>query len=374
MRITIVIGAFLSMPPAPAGAIEKVWAGLAREFAKRGHAVTVICPAYGSLPAQETIDGVDYRRHSGFDRTGSQYWDLWRDFRYAAAIRKRLPDADVTLFNCFWLPRLVVGRAELGILDFHLQRFPKRQLFLYRRLDRISTVSAVIAENARKQTPSVASLLDVIPNPVDTDLFYPGAQTSDNNHRVLFHGRIHPEKGLHLLLNAARLLKQRGDAIDLSIIGPHRSEHGGGGEAYFESLKQHAADLDVHFEPPIVEAEALADRLRQCAIHCYPSVALHGEASPVAPIEAMACGAVPVVSDLPQFDAYVHPGVTGLMFERQASDAVEQLAAALQELLANDQRRAMLRKNAIAMAQTCSMAAIADQHLAAWEQLIEART
>ena len=33
MRINVIIGAFSSLPPAPAGAIEKVWAQLAASFA-----------------------------------------------------------------------------------------------------------------------------------------------------------------------------------------------------------------------------------------------------------------------------------------------------------------------------------------------------
>ena len=37
MNINVVIGAFASIPPAPAGAVEKVWNHLTRSFAAAGH-------------------------------------------------------------------------------------------------------------------------------------------------------------------------------------------------------------------------------------------------------------------------------------------------------------------------------------------------
>jgi len=372
MRITVVIGAFLSMPPAPAGAIEKVWSRMCACFAADGHEVTVICPEWGDLPAEETIEGVRYVRRSGFDRTGSSLGDLWLDHRYARVVRRCLPPADVTVFNSFWLPRMVRGRAELGLLDFHLQRFPKRQMWLYKGVDRISTVSEAIAEAVRAQTPAVGHLLDVVPNPVDTAVFTP-----DANHacgeipRVLFHGRVHPEKGIDVLIEACRIAHDRGVEFQVGIIGPHEVGQGGGGEAYLEQLKSLASGLSITFEGRIVSSEELADRLRDCDFHCYPSMAFHGEASPVAPLEAMACGAVPVVTDLPQFAGYVRDHETGLVFARSGEGAAGRLADALIELACNDELRSRLREAAITEAGRCSVEVIARRHVSAWTRLME---
>ena len=372
MRITVVIGAFLSMPPAPAGAIEKVWSRLCASFAAEGHEVTAVCPAWGDLPEREEIEGVSYVRLSGFERTGSTWGDLWLDYRYSRVIRHALPPADVTVFNNFWLPRMVRRQSELGLLDFHLQRFPKRQMWLYKDLDRISTVSDAIADAVRDQTPKVGHLIDVIPNPVDTQVFYPDpAYVAPEHPRMLFHGRIHPEKGLEVLIDACRKVRDRGISLETKIIGPHEVGQGGGGDQFLDLLKSRAEGLDVSFEGRVVAPEDLAQRLRQCEIHCYPSMAFHGEASPVAPLEAMACGAVPVVSDLPQFAGYVRDRETGLVFAREGDGASDRLADLIVELASNDAERARLRNAAIEQAGECAVEVIARRHLDAWSRLME---
>lgn len=372
MRINIVIGAFLSMPPAPAGAIEKVWSRLGASFASAGHDVTVICPAWGDLPEESVIEGVRYIRKSGFDRTGSRWGDLWLDYRYGRVIRKILPDADVTVFNNFWLPRMVRRRDGLGLLDFHLQRFPKRQMWLYKDMDRISTVSDAIADAVKAQTPQVAGLLDVVPNPVDTTVFTPDPDYAcPEKLRVVFHGRVHQEKGLGVLIDACRKVEEEGVSLSTTIIGPHEVGQGGGGEEYLAELKASADGLDITFEGRVVAPEDLAAKLRSCDIHCYPSMAFYGEASPVAPLEAMACGAVPVVSDLPQFAGYVRDRETGLVFAREGSEASSRLARALIELARNPEERSRLREAAIIQARACSVEVIAKRHLDAWAQLLE---
>lgn len=374
MRITVVIGAFLSMPPAPAGAIEKVWSRMCACFAADGHEVTVVCPKWGDLPERETIEDVAYHRCSGFDRSGSTWGDLLLDYRYSRVIRRILPPAEVTVFNCFWLPRMVRRRRELGLLDFHLQRFPKRQMWLYKDLDRISTVSDVIADAARAQTPKVGHLLDVVPNPVDIEVFHPDPSYEVPEHlRVVYHGRIHPEKGLDVLIEACRIAHERGVDLRTSIIGPHEIGQGGGGEEYLDHLKSIAEGLSISFEGRIVAPEDLALKLQACDFHCYPSMAFHGEASPVAPLEAMACGAVPVVSDLPQFAGYVRDRETGIVFAREGEGAGSRLADALVELACDDVLRARLRKAAIAQARECAVEVIARRHVTAWSKLMERR-
>jgi len=42
MKITIVTGAFLPVPPIMGGAIEKAWFALAQEFTRRDHVVDLV--------------------------------------------------------------------------------------------------------------------------------------------------------------------------------------------------------------------------------------------------------------------------------------------------------------------------------------------
>jgi len=69
MRITIVMGFFLPVPPVAGGATEKIWFRLAREFAAAGHAVTLVSRRWPGCPSRETIDGITMIRVRGFDHT-----------------------------------------------------------------------------------------------------------------------------------------------------------------------------------------------------------------------------------------------------------------------------------------------------------------
>ena len=372
MRINVIIGAFSSLPPAPAGAIEKVWAQLAASFAASGHEVTALCPAWEGLPEQEQVNGVNCIRRSGFKRVGSTWRELALDYRYSRYMRKLLPPSDVSVCNCFWMPVLLKNmKSQFGLIDLHLQRFPKRQMFLYRKIDRISTVSNAIADAVRAQTPSVGRLLEVIPNPVDLDVYYPPSEPSDRSRlEVFFHGRIHPEKGINVLIEATRIARDRGTEFDVAVTGPHELDKGGGGDDYLRELKLLSEGLPVRFEQPIYDQHKLADRLRCCDIHCYPSLAFYGEASPVAPVEAMACGAVPVVSDLPQFEGYARHMDTALVFKREGPEAAGRLADALVTLVQDDALRARLRSAALKQAQDLAVDIIAGRHLRTWERLM----
>jgi len=74
MKITIVLGAFLPVPPVMGGAVEKVWFALSQEFARRGHEVVLVARALPELPRSETRDDVRHLRVRGFDTPRSLLW------------------------------------------------------------------------------------------------------------------------------------------------------------------------------------------------------------------------------------------------------------------------------------------------------------
>jgi glycosyltransferase involved in cell wall biosynthesis len=368
MRITIVIGPFFPMPPDATGAIEKVWHSLAGAFAVRGHAVTVLAPRGDATPDDDERDGVRYRRLPRYARTGSTRRDLVKDFAYSLRALRNLPDADVTVTNCFWLPAILrftpVTRRRIGAIDVHCQRFPKGQFRLYRHVERISTVSAVIADAIREQDAVAGARTIVIPNPVDLATFRPVASDRPRGKRILFTGRIHPEKGLEILARAYRRLRADDPAVTLRLVGPVEISRGGGGEAFAARLRELAGDAPIEFGGNVADPARLADELRAADVYCYPSVAFLGEASPVAPLEAMACGTVPVVSDLPQFREYLVDDETGLAFPREAAEPDRELAARLERVLDDAALRDRLSAAGVAKAREFSIEAIAERHLA----------
>jgi glycosyltransferase involved in cell wall biosynthesis len=193
LKITIVTGAFLPVPPGPAGAVEKIWARLAREFAHRGHSVTLLSRKHKDLAENEIVDGVRYIRKSGFAFTQRRSVNMIRDLCYALSTIGSLPESQITITNTFFLPVLTtLFPKRFGKTVVDLQRYPKGQLWLYSRCGRVRAPSKAILDAAVLQYPSAKHMLKTIPNPVDVGTFFPPTEprTPAAQGAILFTGRI----------------------------------------------------------------------------------------------------------------------------------------------------------------------------------------
>jgi glycosyltransferase involved in cell wall biosynthesis len=157
------------------------------------------------------------------------------------------------------------------------------------------------------------------------------------------------------------------------LVGPVAQGEGGGGEAFADELKRQVEGLPVRFVAPVFDLEALVNIYDEADVFVYPSVAETGEAMPLAPVEAMARGLVPVVSDLSVFREYLMPGKNGLMFDHRSKDATENLAAALRELVSNEEQRTRLGAEARETAEHFSTQVIADKYLQLFGKVISGR-
>jgi glycosyltransferase involved in cell wall biosynthesis len=103
------------------------------------------------------------------------------------------------------------------------------------------------------------------------------------------------------------------------------------------------------------------------AVFVYPSLAEQGETFGLAPLEAMACGAVPIVSDLACFGDYITPGVNGLVFNHRASNAAGLLAKEMLALASNPAVRSALAEAALAVRKSHHPASIAAEFVRLFE-------
>jgi glycosyltransferase involved in cell wall biosynthesis len=333
MRITIVLGAFFPVPPVMGGAVEKVWLALGKEFARRGHEVTEISRTFPQFPAREKLDGVDHRRVRGFNQPRSRLWLKLLDLVYSFRVLSALPAADILVTNTFWLP-LLARSKRFGLLYIHVQRGPKGQMKWYRHAARLLAVSRSIADAIITEAPQLAPKVRVIPNALPFPI--PETPSTSRSKKLLFVGRVHPEKGIDLFLRAiGKVPAEIVNGWHVEIVGPTETHLGGGGEAFAAGLRDLATRnrIKVEWTGAVFEEAQLLRRYQSAAIFIYPSVAETGEALPVAPLEAMANGCAPLVSRLACFEDYIEDGVTGFVFDHRGPSAEENLASRLSTIL-----------------------------------------
>lgn len=315
-------------------------------------------------------------RRLAFRRTGRIAYDLCKDLGHAVAIQPFIPRADVVVLNSFWLPVLtpwLVPRATRIV--YNVARMPKGQMPLYRFVHRLAAVSQAVRDEIARQHPAALPRTRVIANPIHTDVFVPPAdgRRSDGGRVLLFTGRVHPEKGVHLLVEAFRLLRAGHPDLVLRIIGPTSVEEGGGGPAYVARLQGLAAGLPVEFLPSIKGREELARALQAAHVYCYPSLADRGESFGVAPLEAMATGLPTVVSSLPCFRDFVRDGENALVFDHRSDDAAWALGRAVNSLLSSPEQGLRLGRAAAATASAFGYPQIAGTYLQDFAELLERR-
>lgn len=349
MKIALSFGFFLPVPPARGGATEKIWHALGRRLAARGHEIVAFTRTWPGWPDQETLEGVRYHRLPGRDHTTRLWQNLLLDLRWSLRVRRALIPEQIVISHNISLPWLLtrVPQRHPSPVSVVIGRMPKGQVRTYGRVDRIYATSEAVAARALVENPGVRPRLRTLRNSIDWHALQ-GSPGIKGPLRIGYAGRLHPEKGLDLLIEAGARLVANPDLPPwkITLVGPVRVTDGGGGEVFAERLARQAADagLSNRFEilPPVWAATELAAFYRTLDIFVYPTRAAQGEGLSVAPIEAMAAGAVPVLSNLPCYADLLTPGRDGVLFDYQGAAAVEKLTEALTGLLAHPARRATL--------------------------------
>jgi glycosyltransferase involved in cell wall biosynthesis len=335
MRVTIVIGPFLPIPPVLGGAVEKVHCLLAKAYRDAGHQVTIVSRRYDAFANDEVVDGVRHLRIASFDASSLLTVNLARDLCYGLRVVRELPPADITVTNSFSLP-VLLPRRRAGKIYVHVARFPKGQMRLYARADRLQAISRAVAQAIVRQAPRLADRVVTIGYPV-ADAYFRADGAVQRRRTILYVGRLAREKGVHLLLAAFRRAVACGSAAGwkLRIIGPHAVEQGGSGTGYLDELRALADPLGemCQIAGPVFDQDALLCEYRAASVFAYPSLAAHGEAFGLAPLEAMAAGCAVVVSDLACFADFVEDEVTGLTFAQGCADPERALAERLMRLM-----------------------------------------
>jgi spore coat protein SA len=259
--------------------------------------------------------------------------------QFAPVIRRHNPEARIVLhMHCEWLTQ--IDRKVIA------ERM--------RSIDRVIGCSEYLTGTIRKAFPELADRCHTVHNGVNVQHFspagMPGQSGAKKEQTVLFVGRVSPEKGVHVLLDAFRQVLKERPNTRLELIGPL-----GAAPAEFivgctddpkvkelepMYLRDYAASLKrtlsgemsakVSFVGPVPYLELL-NRYRAADVFVFPSVWNEPFGLPV--VEAMACGVPVVATRSGGITEIVREGESGLLVERGDSKA---LAAALLRVLSED--------------------------------------
>jgi len=373
MKITIVLGAFLPVPPVMGGAVEKVWLALSQEFARRGHEVVLVSRALPELPRSETRASVKHLRVCGFDTPHSLLWLKFLDLIYSIRTMSVLPAADIIVTNTFWLP-ILLRNSRRGQIYVHVARYPKGQMRCYAKAARLQTPSHAIARAVAAEAPKLAQRITVIPYPA------PGPATerepppfAEREKTILFVGRVHPEKGVHLLIDAfANETRTLFADWKLMIVGSAEKNYGGGGEPYLATLKRSAEQAQgrVIFRGPVFDPIALSREFRSARLFVYPSLAEKGESFGLAPLEAMAHRCAVLVSNLDCFHDFIREGETGFIFNHRAANSADALREKIENVMVDEPLLARVAEAGYGKSAEYSLTCVAAQFLDDFNSLI----
>lgn len=227
--------------------------------------------------------------------------------------------------------------------------------------------AAAVIAGTRWVAEEIASLcrvprerIRVIPHGLDHELFSPPAQERKNQGRELFGlyrpyllmaGALEPRRGVQTVLGAMKNLHRQYPEVELVLVGSER------------------APVSELVNPP-----AWVRRLGFVEDHWLPSLyadaeavvaASFGEGFDLPVLEALACGAVVVASDIP-----VHRELFSGAVRFFPTGDPEGLASTLEEVLEASQLRASLRQAGIFLAQAFTWERAAQEHWALWQELV----
>jgi spore coat protein SA len=231
------------------------------------------------------------------------------------------------------------GRVVLHLHNSHLVHGRER-LMRQVHVDRLVFASNFLLQQARSKFPLLGAS-SVLYSGADQAIFYPApAQRSQlATATVLFAGRLVEDKGVHILLEAMKLLEQQAVRLHAHIVGS--SNFGMGEETdYIKRLKA-ACPATVEFLPYRI-GTALGDLFRGADIFCSP--AIWEEPFGLVNVEALASG-LPVVSTYSGGASEVLAHGGGILVKR--GSAVD-LAFALRQLAENPELRMRLGRQGYA--------------------------
>jgi len=416
--------AFVSQPsdlvyPPVQASIPGLTVHLSRELARLGFDVTVYAPRKDARLAHAVVDGVRYsyvsERGSGFlnravlplsrlhwSRRLPLHASVLNELRYTleVALRIRFQQAQIVHVHNFTSFVPVIRAFNPGarfVLNMHCEWLSQLDAEVMSHRVAITHLvlgcSHYITDKIRAAFPGRNGGLDTLLNGVDTGFFTPAADdpvVEGRPYRLLFVGRVSPEKGVHDLVDAFAQLAHQIPDIELNIVGPagaapreyivdvsdddnvralarFYNTEAESGIGYLEQLRRRlppGLETRVNFVGP-ASRETLREQYRNADVSINPSLS---ESFGITVAEAMACGTPVVATRVGGMVDIVRDGETGLLVPPASP---EDLAGAIGRMLEDaPSMRAMGRRGRERAVSLFSWETVGAQLASAYESLI----
>jgi glycosyltransferase involved in cell wall biosynthesis len=347
LRVALVSSGLIPVPPIRGGAVEEYVYQLSRHLKRFGVDAVVIDANYDDdklvceelngaqivrIPTAKPFIGFKERiiKELLFGSTTASYinregFDVvhvntaWVGFTLAlrrSAGKLKSQSFVYTCHNGLWPEdRVHMGEKIVRLVEGYAMKIADTVIALNKTMQKALTEKAKV--DPRKMV--------IVPNGVDTEFFRPGLKNEqilskyglEEQSYILFVGRVSPEKGVHILLQA---FKQIANDIPkdfkLVIAGPltstfNSAEISGYAKAVMSYTKEKLSERVVFTG----EIDKNSLRILYSNAYCFvlPSLA---EAFPMVLLEAMASGTPPIGSTAGGIPDIIIDGVNGLLFRK----------------------------------------------------------
>jgi len=194
--------------------------------------------------------------------------------QYIPALRRHFPDKKLSLY------------LHNDISLFPGFRRPSARKRVFSKLDQVICVSRHIADRATVGLePSFRDKMCVVINGVDTTLFKPAAKRNT----IVFGGRLIPEKGAHVLLDALATVLPRHPEWSALIVGAVRFEQSQKPTAYEQRIARGLERLGTQARAMgYIPRAQFRQSLSEAAITVIPSI--WDDPCPLLAVESLASG------------------------------------------------------------------------------------
>lgn len=178
--------------------------------------------------------------------------------------------------------------------------------------------------------------IKILPNAVDTNIFFPKINKTRSSIRIIMVGRLIEMKNFQSAISAiSRLTNLKKEEFDVSIIGEGQ---------YSYSLKSLASEssVKINFLGALPNSK-IAEYLAVSDIFILPQ--FYGSGMSKVVLEAMACGNVVIASDLPAHRNTIDDGINGVFCKTGIESIQEKLEYVIQNI--NSDKIKKMRESAV---------------------------